>query len=148
MNERRKKNDFHLNIGTSSILFIFVMLCLVSFAVLSLSSATSDYNLSSKILENSTAYYDACNEAEELLSATDTTLSDLYATGISRSGYYDQVGKKKSFDIPVTDLQTLEVEINILYPGEEDGAFYEITSWRLITTGTLEYDDSLPVYTE
>lgn len=141
-----KKRGLPLNVGTSSVLFIFVILCLVSFAILSLSSAMSDYKLSSRVAENSQAYYDACNTAEEQLASFDKTLKSLYDTGISRSGYYDSVGKKKTFAIPVNDIQTLEVEIRILYPEKKGESFYDITSWKTETTGDLDYDDTLPVF--
>lgn len=143
---RKKKHEFTLNAGTSSILFIFVILCLVSFSILSLSSAISDYKLSKRVLDNTENYYNACNEAEELLESFDDTLSELYETGISRTGYYEKVGKRKTFAIPVNDTQTLEVEIRILFPSEPNEPFYEITSWKTELTTALDYDDSLPVF--
>ncbi|MCR4678487.1 MAG: hypothetical protein K5679_06990 [Lachnospiraceae bacterium] len=142
----KKKRELPLNVGTSSVLFIFVILCLVSFAILSLSSAMSDYKLSKRVVENSQAYYDACNEAEEQLASFDKTLKDLYDTGISRAGYFENVGKKKTFAIPINDIQTLEVEIRILYPESAGESFYDITSWKTDTTGELDYDDTLPVF--
>ena len=142
----KKKRGLPLNVGTSSVLFIFVILCLVSFAILSLSSSMSDYKLSSRVKENSQPYYDACNTAEEQLASFDKTLKNLYDTGISRSGYYESVGKVKTFAVPVNDIQTLEVEIRILYPEKPGGSFYDITSWKMDTTGELEYEDTLPVF--
>ena len=142
----KKKRELPLNVGTSSVLFIFVILCLVSFAILSLSSSLSDYKLSSRVAENSEAYYNACNTAEEQLASFDKTLKELYDTGISRSGYYESVGKKKTFAVPVNDIQTLEVEIRILYPEKAGESFYDITSWKMDTTGELDYEDTLPVF--
>ena len=142
----KKKRELPLNVGTSSVLFIFVILCLVSFAILSLSSAMSDYKLSKRVVENSQAYYAACNEAEAQLASFDKTLKDLYDTGISRAGYFENVGKKKTFAIPINDIQTLEVEIRILYPESAGDSFYDITSWKTDTTGELDYDDTLPVF--
>lgn len=141
----KKNNDLTLNVGTSSVLFIFVILCLVSFSVLSLSSAVSDYKLTERVGANSTAYYEACNNAEDILATTDATLKALYDNGISRTGYFEQVGHKKSFAVYVTDVQTLLVEIRINYPSSGEN-FYDVISWQLITTGDLEYDESLPVY--
>jgi len=142
----KRKQEFSLNIGVSSILFIFIVLCLVSFATLSLASAISDNKLSNKVLTNTEQYYAACNTAEELLASFDDTLSSLYDSGISRTGYFDQVGKKKTFSVPVTDIQTLNIEIKILFPQESGEAFYEITSWKLETTGDLEFDEELNVF--
>lgn len=142
----KKKREFTLNVGTSSILFIFIILCLVSFATLSLSSAMSDFKLSQRVCENAENYYTACNEAEELLASFDDTLKALYDTGISRAGYYESVGKRKSFAVPINDIQTLVVDIKINYPDSPGDSFYEVTGYKTETTGDLEYDDSLPVY--
>ncbi len=142
----RKKQEFGLNVGTSSILFIFIILCLVSFAILSLSSAMSDYKLSERVVTNSESYYEACNTAEELLASFDDALSELYESGISRTGFYKQAGKKKTFAVPVTDIKTLNIEIKIIYPEAEGESFYEITAWQVETTGDFEYDESLRVY--
>ena len=62
-----KKKNFPMNIGLSSILLIFVVLCLVSFSILSIVSANADKKLSLKVLNRSIAYYNACNEAETTL---------------------------------------------------------------------------------
>lgn len=139
------KKEITLNIGTSSILFIFVILCLVSFAVLSMVSAHSDYRLSKSVEQNTTAYYEACNEIEEKLAQTDISLKTLFDSGVSRVSYFEQAGKTKSFAYPVSDIQSLVVEIEILYPENPGDSFYDIKTWQVITTGSLEYDSSLPV---
>ena len=60
-----------INMGTSLLLVVFVVLCLVVFAVLSISTAQADYNLSSNQAELTSQYYEACNAAEELLAVID-----------------------------------------------------------------------------
>ena len=60
-----------MNIGSASILLVFVILCLVSFAVLSIVSANADSKLSARVLERTTAYYAACNQAEQSLAGMD-----------------------------------------------------------------------------
>ena len=49
---KQKKGFIH--IGFSSILMVFTMLCLVTFATLSLITANSDYRLSLKVAEKTT----------------------------------------------------------------------------------------------
>lgn len=142
----KKRNEFSLNIGTSSLLYIFVILCLVSFAILSLSSSIGDKKLSNRVLENTNAYYDACDKAEELIASFDSTLHDLYSTGISRSGYFEKVGHTKSFSVQINEVQTLCVELKILFPVKAGEPFYEIEKYRTEMNGNLEYDDSLPVF--
>ena len=82
----KKKQSFNLNVGTSSILFIFVILTLISFAVLSLVSALTDYRLSKDVASNTTSYYEASGIIEEQISEVDKNLKALYDTGISRAG--------------------------------------------------------------
>ena len=61
MNEQKKKPI--IGIGTTSIVLIFVMLCMLTFSVLSLATAQADLRLSRKSAERTTAYYDAENRA-------------------------------------------------------------------------------------
>ena len=74
MSNSSKKKQFGMNIGSASILLVFVILCLVSFSVLSIVSANADSKLSGRVLERTTAYYNACNQAEQSLAGMDKTL--------------------------------------------------------------------------
>ena len=74
---KQKKGFIH--IGFSSILMVFTMLCLVTFAALSLITANSDYRLSLKVAEKTTAYYEADTAARNYLQQLDLALADLYA---------------------------------------------------------------------
>ena len=47
-----------ISIGTSCILLIFLSLCLLTFAVLSLASARADLRLSKKIADRTVSYYE------------------------------------------------------------------------------------------
>ena len=133
----KKKSSFHLNVGTSSILMIFVILCLVSFATLSIVSANADNKLSSRVLERTTAYYNACNEAEISLSKIDDTLISAYQSSATMADYFDAVGHTVTFTVPISDLQTLHVGIEILYPVSDEDTFYRITQWQVINEDSL-----------
>ena len=141
-----KKKSAGVNIGSSSILLIFVILCLVSFATLSIVSANADYKLGQKILTRTTSYYNACNEAEESLSAIDHTLWEVYANATNEEEYFSTVGHSKSYVIPISDLQNLSIEIEILYPQKTGDTCYRIKSWQVVNIEQLEYDDTLPVF--
>ena len=136
--KKEKPIPFGLNVGSSSILMIFVILCLVCLAVLSIISASSDNKLSKRILDRTTAYYDACNEAEKALAGVDHTLASIYLNSVDEDTYFNTVGHSKSYVIPISDLQTLQVNIEILYPESDDDTFYRITSWQVLNTGTVE----------
>ncbi len=128
----KSKNNSGVHIGSSSILMIFVLLCLISFATLSIVSANADYKLSSKVLERTTAYYDACNEAEQALADIDRTLKSVYEQSNSLEDYYSAVGHHKSYNIPTSDEQFLQVEIEILYPKKAGDCFYRVTKWHVV----------------
>ena len=91
MSNSSKKKQFGMNIGSASILLVFVILCLVSFAVLSIVSANADSRLSTRVLERTTAYYDACNQAEQSLAGMDNTLRRVYEASDSEDAYYGSV---------------------------------------------------------
>ena len=134
MSNSSKKKQFGMNIGSASILLVFVILCLVSFAVLSIVSANADSKLSSRVLERTTAYYDACNQAEQSLAGIDKILQRIYASSESEGAYFASVGHGKSYVIPISDLQSLQVTIEILYPLSADDTFYRITARQVLNT--------------
>ena len=138
MSNSSKKRQFGMNIGSASILLVFVILCLVSFAVLSIVSANADSRLSTRVLERTTAYYDACNQAEQSLAGMDNTLRRVYEASDSEDAYYGSVGHGKSYVIPISDLQSLQVTIEILYPLSADDTFYRITAWQVLNTEDLQ----------
>ncbi len=142
----QKETEMNLQVGLSSILLIFVILTLVSFAVLALTSATADEKLTNRVMERTSAYYEACNEAEQTLMDLDDTLSSIYTSSQSEEDYFAQAGSSKSFSEFVTDIQTLNVDVTILYPGapdNPDGRTYRIESWKVVTGSDIVYDDYL-----
>ncbi len=130
MNE--KKQSFSLHIGSTSILLIFVLLCMISFATLSIVSANADKKLTQKIVERTNAYYDACNLAEKSLSSLDKTLISIYENSSSQEEYFDTVGHRKSYTLPISDVQNLEISLDILYPQNFGDTFYQITIWQVV----------------
>lgn len=143
MENKKRSTNFGINIGTSSLLLVFVILCLVSFATLSIVSANADRKLSSKVIDRSKAYYQVCNEANVKLEDIDKSLRNVYESGVSRDEFYAQVGTTISFCVEVSDIQVLSVSADIEYPKEPGDSFYTITCWSLETTGSLELDESL-----
>ena len=64
---------------------------------------------------------------------------------ITDKEYFDKAGKQISFAVTVSSTQTLNIELDILYPAKEDEPFYKITSWKVENTASLDLDTSLPV---
>ena len=74
------------NIGASSLLVIFLILCLVTFAILTLTSAKSDADFAEKLAHHKTNYYAACNTAESTLDKIDAVLADAWQRSDTDTG--------------------------------------------------------------
>lgn len=126
------RKSYGANVGSSSILLIFILLCLVSFAALSIVSANTDRKLSDKVFSRTTNYYEACNLAEEELSVLDNTLHEAYKSATNSSEYFDLVGQEKTISIPTEEGENLVVEVEILYPFATGDVYYRINSYNLV----------------
>lgn len=69
--KKDKQQSSFVNIGSSSLLIIFLVLSLVAFAVLSLVSAHSDHKLTGRLAAHKTEYYEASSKAERILAKMD-----------------------------------------------------------------------------
>ena len=74
------------NIGASSLLVIFLILCLVTFAILTLTSAKSDAVFAEKLAHHKMNYYAACNTAESTLDEIDAILADAWQLSDTDTG--------------------------------------------------------------
>lgn len=74
------------NIGASSLLVIFLILCLVTFAILTLTSAKSDADFAAKLAHHKMNYYTACNTAESTLDEIDAILADAWQLSDTDTG--------------------------------------------------------------
>ena len=70
----KPKNRFQPNVGSSSILMIFVVLCLTTFGVLSYVTANADCKISTKNVETVQNYYAASAGAQKKLAQIDSAL--------------------------------------------------------------------------
>lgn len=144
-----------INIGSSSMLVVFIILCLITFSVLSVASANNDRKYSEKIANRTTAYYKASNKAEEFLSQIDDKLKQVYEQ--YNAGYLSQVPNaltsidgidtsdfpSVSFSVPINDTQTLSVALLIQIPEKEGDTFYTVTSWKEISTEVWNGDEPM-----
>ncbi|MEG0367520.1 MAG: hypothetical protein RR585_11840 [Coprobacillus sp.] len=136
----KKSKKISMNIGIISFLTIFVILCLVTFAILSLASAKSNVNLNNKSIEHKTEYYELCNQGETYLKKIDDILYQNYSQSQSQSEYFSLVNQIQSIDsqIQVKDHiitfdiiknnQKLHVELEVVYPGK---TYYQLKVWDI-----------------
>ena len=114
-NNIKKSSKAGMSIGASSILIIFIIVCLVTFAVLSLVSAGADYRLSQKVAERNQSYYNATSAAQEKLRDLSREPRDF--------------AELKEFDQPINDSQVIHV--TVMLPATGSGEDISIISWQV-----------------
>ena len=153
-----KKNQGGMNIGTSSVLVTFVLLCLVTFASLSYMSARSDYKLGQQEAERTAAYYDAnrigeiymanieglltkhcdkCSSKEEYLNGIEDVFADNINIDVERDG--DDV--LINYNVEISKSQSLDISLAAHYPTVQDGTLFHIKKWATLVDS--EYVNSL-----
>lgn len=116
---QKEKRNTGISVGSSSILVIFVVLCLTTFAALSMVSANADYKLTQKTAQATSAFYAADAAAEEKLGQVAMVIrgnpqadwqEKLQPLGISLS----YVGEKiiLSYEVPVDEGKNLCIRLD------------------------------------
>lgn len=153
-----KKKHFSMNAGISWILVIFILLCLVTFGVLSMVSANSDYQMSKKTADRLTAYYEASSKAQSVLALIDAQLASSFLEGSYPDSAMDRLAEDQelsaghslsvtggytiSFSETLSDTQALNVSLEAV-PSPADGEpYYKITGWQVVSTAEWNYEDS------
>lgn len=149
-----KRNSYPpINIGTSFMVVIFIILSMVIFAVLSLSSALKDSDYSEKKAARTLAYYEANNQAEERLADIDTILGRTTSQNaliqklqaledVTVTPFTGSTELKIVYTIPIDDNEVLQV---ILSTQANDGHNYTIQSWTQLTVTEWTSNPNLPV---
>lgn len=158
-----KKKFSVTNIGSISLLMIFIILCMVTLAALSLSSAASDENSANKFADHNTKYYQTCNQAEETLDIIDGILAESFVVSSDSATYFSEIEtrlEKLSTNITlntsasadsatidyitsVDDSQSLEVELTLTDPWNTSSGFYTVTSWKEVQTNDWNADNTM-----
>lgn len=154
----KKKFEFKVSTGITSILMIFVVLCLTAFGVLSYTSANADLSLSRKNAENIENYYTAESSINEKLSDIDGIIYRVRKSITSETGseqYYENVSSvikdkygKAAYDIEkktvtvtekINEKQSLKMIIYIT-PNTE-ASRYEVRSMKVYTDVTVKEEE-------
>lgn len=123
------------HIGSASILLIFTVLSLISFATLTLVNSKADYNLSNNLSERQKAYYEACHKGNAFIAAVDSG----YEKGIENDIMRES--------IPITDNQSLDIEIltNSANSIANSDNSMVIRQWQIVNHSDFSYETTLPV---
>ncbi|MEF9983421.1 MAG: hypothetical protein RR806_00875 [Oscillospiraceae bacterium] len=154
------KRSSSLGVGSSSILIIFVLLCIVTFAILSLVSANADKTLAEKNFLYAQSYFVAENKAEKNLTLIDTTLSDVFEKANNEKSYFS-LAKKSLADIEgitviedenlyvdysfdLNPKQKLVVNLQIIFPLENNGT-YKILKWQVQKSSSWQPQEEINI---
>lgn len=143
--KRDKQSSSFINIGSSSLLIIFLILCLATFAILSLSSAKSDYTASQRLAQHKAEYYEASAKAETVLAEIDKALAEGMSSDeitMNMNGISSEADGVISYEIPMSEKQALRVTLHLMDPAKCE-TYYEITTWQIISTDTWEGSQSI-----
>ncbi|MCL2033958.1 MAG: hypothetical protein FWG94_04415 [Oscillospiraceae bacterium] len=158
MSSKRSSAGTGVSVGGSSILLIFVLLALTTFAVLSLVSAVADRNLTDKSALAATQYYEADSKAEEILARIGAALGSISGNG--EDAFYSEAGpvlfaidapilidgNKVSYAVPLNDSQELRVSLTLAYSSSPK--LFEINEWKVVNTGEWHpEEESLNLWT-
>ena len=125
-------NRFSFSIvGASSLVVIFAILCIIIFALLSVSTANAEEALSINSAEHVKAYYAADAEAEMILA-------EIRAGNMPDS--VKRTGNLYEYACRIDENQELQVEVLV----EEEK--YTVERWQTVYTGEWQNDDSLNVW--
>lgn len=152
-----KRGHSLISTGTTSIVLIFVMLCMLTFSVLSLVSAQANLRLSEKSAERTTQYYQAENAANDILiqieaaapfaAASSGGDALAMARGILEAldpadGVTLQDGQL-CYQVPLGEDQLLAVALTPAPEGLPDGRYCRIDAWQTVSRYDWTPDDSL-----
>ena len=114
-----------MNMGTVSILTIFILLCMVTFAALTCISARKDAAFAEQLADRTTAYYSAVSEASRRIGELDASFREAW-----ENGSWEDLEDRVSFSVPVEEGRELQVTLEPCQPdGEgENGAFFHLVS--------------------
>ena len=141
------------NIGSSSLILIFIVLCLATFGILSLSNARRETVLSEKNAAAVQAYYQTDSRGAEFFAQAEQSLKAAPAAAPTDAvktealavfgDFYNQETGRFSTDIPMEHGQALRIELE----PEWDARRCRVDTWRVYQKEDYEIDQSIPVWT-
>ncbi len=157
MDKRKNRSPFP-GLGLSSLMLVFLVLCFVSFAMLSLASARSEYEAARRMAEHKTQVFAAAGQAEALMARMEGVLQEQApAPGPwSENEALARALQEQSPDVPLFwEEQEETLCLSFAIPaGEKQQLFLRLALepeglrplvWRLQPGAAWEGDDHIPV---
>ncbi len=128
------------NIGSSTLILIFIVLCLVTFSVLSLGNAKREDALSKRSAASVQEYYRADAAGEAFLQMVDQALWK--GDRESLAPYLQSETGTYATDVSMDAGQALRVELAL----DWEKSTCQVLSWKVYHEQDYEIDQSVPVW--
>lgn len=165
MERQSSRGEYRVGPGASSLLLIFVAVCLTTVGILTLISALADSRMSDRSMAHTTAYYEAAARAQreigvldgQLKGARDAARGDLFAYQNAVKGLAgDQIAMKVepdgdeamqiTFYVPMETDNHLEVALRV--PLELSGPRYALVRQIAVNTADWKPDETMDMFGE
>lgn len=136
-----KNKEYGFTVGITSLMMVFVVLCITVFATLFYVQANSNNNMVLRTYEYSKDYYDADSEAVLYLSDLNEQLNStndfqkITKLLNAKTIYEDDVYK---FQVNINDFQMLNVECKLEY---EDYYQLKVVKWKKVVNNDANYEN-------
>lgn len=112
----KSRSGINIGTGITSIIMIFVVLCLVTFSILSYSTARADYLHASDAVNSIDKYYEARNKATrdvaDIMEIVGEVKADEVVKKLNDAGY-NEVDGVVLLEYTLSDKQVYKVEVEI-----------------------------------
>jgi len=142
----KKKASFGTSMGVSSIIAILVILVLVVFSTLSITTSKADLTLSQKSSDSIKAYYEADAAAEDMLCEVAVAVNQGgdWSAQLSTNGYNISKADGKtlvSYTVPIDRNRNLNVELIV-----DSGGGLTRELWQVVPAREWVPDNSLNLF--
>ena len=157
--KEKKKSYAQIQLGTSSLVLIFTVLCLVVFSTLSLASSKADQKLAEKNQRSVSDYYEADGKAEEILKTINESVLSFAKQSTNATQFqklvhekygskYEVEKNRLNYAVEVNHDQVIMVCLQLFNFDQvkDNQKSYNIVSWIVQNKVDYEVDDSIPVW--
>lgn len=141
----KEKIRFQAGTGVTSILMVFVVLCLTTFGVLSYATARRDNEMSKKHIENMTSNYSAVSKVEEAIKEIDMRIIEQWDKELSKASNIENIvkglelgndiqltAKSDNIEIIVDIDKNRQYMVDIEVYGNDNKDRYDITKYSIV----------------
>ena len=139
--KRNNSNEYGINIGSSTLIMIFALLCLVVFSLLAYKTALNEKNLALKISNETKAYYEADYKATKIKNKIENNITN----GKSIASLVDYKKNKNGNDyigysVKIDENKKLVVELKL------NGSNLKVVKWVEVNEASEDYNNKLDVW--